>query len=187
MGTVLDPYKGSPSGIFKWWGDFSASTMAVVQLRRSVDGWTVPRFKLEAAQIYTDVGDALAAGDEAALRKLTTPSCLTTMLRSLRSRPKGQRHRWETLDVTASVRQVRIGHHASAPERRFAQVTCEIQAQIIWSIKDRKGGRVSGLGSKEAPHAANDIWVFERCIADPVEPPVWRLKEKLSTEEAANA
>lgn len=147
-----------------------------------VDGWTVPTFKEEAAQIYTDVGAALAAADEKQLRMLTTPSCYATMAASLRERPGGQKQRWQTLDVSTSVVQVRIGHHASFPERRFAQVTCSIDAKLVWTITDKKGKSIGGLGTRDQPHASKDWWVFERCISAPPEPPRWRLKERIAVE-----
>jgi predicted lipid-binding transport protein (Tim44 family) len=140
----------------------------------------VPTFKEEAAEIYAGVGAALAAADEAKLRQLTTPSCFATMAASLRERPAGQRHKWTTLDVATSVVQVRIGHNASLPERQFAQVTCSLDAKLVWTISDKKGARIGGLGSKDAPHQTLDWWVFERCIASPPEPPRWRLKERIA-------
>ena len=147
-------------------------------------GFTVPQFKEEAASIYTGVGAALAAADEDQLRKLTTPSCFATMSASLRQRPNGQRHKWSTFDVGTKVVQVRIGHHASFPDRRFAQVTCEIDAKLVWTIKDKKGTIIGGLGSDAEPHRAHDHWVFERCIAAPPEPPRWRLKERIALPKA---
>ncbi len=178
MATVLDPYEPS-HGWLKGWSGFSASTLAVVQLRNGLSGWSVPQFKDEAAQIYTSVGTALAAADEAALRQLTTRSCFTTMAQSLRSRPAGERHHWQALDVAASIKQVRIGHHRQTPARRFAQVTAAIDARLVWTITDRRGKRVGGVGSKEEPFTASDFWVFERCISEPAEAPAWRLKERL--------
>ncbi len=200
MGTVLERYKPADS-YYRGWLSFSQSTLAVVNLRkvlvltqnplspvtlmpesalRQAVGFTVPQFKEEAAEIYAGVGTALATADEATLRKLTTPSCFATMSASLRERPAGQRHKWTTLDVATSVVQVRIGHHASLPERKFAQVTCSIDAKLIWTITDKKGVRIGGLGSKDAPHETVDWWVFERCIAEPPEPPRWRLKERIA-------
>jgi len=179
MGTVIDQYVPQPS-MFRSFMNFGQSTQAVVQLREALNGWAVPAFKEEAARVYSDVGQALAAADEVELRRLTTPSCFATMRGSLRDRPAGQRHLWDMLSVEARVLQVRIGHHKSAPERRFAQVTCEIDAKLIWTITDKKGVRVGGVGSVETPHEAKDFWVLERCIAMPLEPPAWRLKERLA-------
>ena len=179
MGVVLDRFSPARSWL-KGWSNFSVSTLAVVTLRKDVEGWGVPRFKAEAAKIYSDVGVALASGDEAALRQLTTPSCFAELAASVRARPVGQRHRWETLSCTASVVQVRVGHHASNPERRFAQVTCAIDASLVWTISDKKGVVVSGLGSSAEPYRDNNVWwVFERCISLPAEPPAWRLKEQI--------
>lgn len=179
MGTILDPFNPD-QGYLKGWANFSASTMAIVQLRGVLSGWGVPMFKEESARIYTDVGVALAARDEKKLRELTTPSCFKQLIASMRKRPKGQRQRWETDSVVASVRQVRIGHHKSSPERKFAQVTCSIDAKIIWTIMDSKGAIISGVGSEDEPHEVNDLWVFERCISQAVEPPRWRLKQRLN-------
>lgn len=179
MGTVLDRY-GPDRSWLKGWTSFSASTMAVVSLRKDVEGWGVPAFKQEAAKIYTDVGAALANADEKLLKKLTTPSCFATMKASLRERPNGQRHEWDVRSCIAKVVQVRIGHHASNPGRRFAQVTCEIEASLVWSIFDRKGAIVGGVGSKAQPFEEKGVWwVFERCISQPPEPPAWRLKEQI--------
>lgn len=157
----------------------SESTDAQLFAQQEV-GFTVPTFKEEAAKIYAGVGAALAAADEAKLRQLTTPSCFATMAGSLRERPAGQRHKWTTLDVATSVVQVRIGHNASLLERQFAQVTCSIDAKLVWTITDKKGARIGGLGSKDAPHQTLDWWVFERCISSPPEPPRWRLKERIA-------
>lgn len=146
----------------------------------------MPKMKEEAAAIYADVGAALAAADEAKLRKLTTPSCFATMSAAIRDRPAGQRQTWTTIDANASVVQVRIGHHASNAERRFAQVTCRMDAKIIWAITDKKGKSIGGLGSDEAPHETRDTWVFERCIAEPTEPPRWRLKERIAQPQTGD-
>ena len=184
MATIMDRYSPNRT-LWRGWSSFSVSTLAVVTLRKDLEGWGVPRFKEEAARIYTDVGTALANADEAALRRLTTPSCLAAMLPSLRSRPAGQRQRWETLECNTSVVQVRIGHHASNPDRRFAQVTCGIDAKLVWTITDKKGATVGGLGSAAEPYREKDVWwVFERCISQPAEPPAWRLKEQIRAEPA---
>lgn len=181
MGTVIDRYK-RPEGWVRSWRDFTSSTLAVAGLRRTI-GWTVPAFKQTAAEIYGAVGAAFAAGDLGALKRLTTPSCHAVMRDALKSRADGERHEWETLDVRTSIKQVRIGNHKSTPGRQFAQVTCSIDATLIWSVFDRHGKRVGGMGSSEEPHALNDLWVFERCISEPAEKsPTWRLKEKLPTE-----
>ena len=186
MGTVIDPYAPA-SGYLSGWKNFSVSTMAVVTLRGKVPGFTVPNFKEEAAGIYADVGSALAAADEAELRKLTTPSCFATMASSFRKRPPGQRQKWTTLEAVASVVQVRVGHHASMPGRQFAQVTCKVDAKLVWTIQDKKGVTVGGLGSKDEPHQMRDFWVFERCIAEPPEPPRWRLKERIAQPKEGGA
>ena len=149
-------------------------------LRKDVEGWGVPAFKQEAAKIYTDVGAALANADVKTLKKLTTPSCFATMKASLRERPTGSATQWDVRSCIAKVVQVRIGHHASNPGRRFAQVTCEIEASLVWSIFDRKGAIVGGVGSKAQPFEEKGVWwVFERCISQPPEPPAWRLKEQI--------
>lgn len=181
MGTVIDRYVPTGRTWLMGYSNFAVSTRGIIMLRRELEGWGVPRFKQEAADIYTGVGKALAAADEAALKKLTTASCFAQMLPSLRARPAGQRHAWETLSCTATVVQVRIGHHKSNAERRFAQVTCGIDAQVVYTMQDKKTGAVvGGLGSAAEPyHEKNVWWVFERCISQPVEPPAWRLKEQI--------
>lgn len=176
----FDPNQGYLSG----WRSWSASTLAIVQLRELLPGWGVPAFKREAGQIWADVGAALAAGDESRLRQLTTRLCFATMAPSLRERPAGQRQRWQTLDVDAKVRSVRIAHHASSPERRFAQITCSVEAGVVWTVLDKKGAVVGGVGSETQPHRTNDLVVFERCVSSPAEPPAWRLKEKTPLKEA---
>ena len=179
LGRVIDRYS-SNYGFLKGWTNFSASTLAVVQLRNTLPGFSVPLFKDEAARIYSDVGQAIASADKVKLRRLTTPSCYDTMVSSLQGRPAGQRHSWEVLEAQASVLQVRIGHHQSCPERRFAQITTSISAKLIWTIADKSGKTIGGVGSAAAPHEADDLWVFERCIAHEPEPPAWRLKERLA-------
>lgn len=183
MATVLDRYDPNAAGIVRSWTNFCASTLAVVQLRNGLTGWTVPNFRDEAAGIYSRVGAALAAGDEPALRRLTTRSCFSAMSTSLKERARGERHRWDALDVAASIKQVRIGHHVSAPERRFAQITASIDAKLVWTINDSRGARVGGVGSKASPWGTSDYWVFERCISEAVEAPAWRLKERLTIAE----
>lgn len=184
MGIVLDRYQPTGRSWFKGWTDFSVSTLAVVTLRKDIEGWAVPKFKAEAAQIYKDVGKALAMGDKAALKSLTTPTCYAQMEPSLRSRPAGQRQKWKVLECNASVVQVRVGHHQSNPGRRFAQATCKIDASLVWTITDRKGAIVGGLGTASEPFKETDVWwVFERCISMPAEPPAWRLKEQIRLEK----
>ena len=142
MANVIDRYNPK-LGVLKAWTSWSASTLAVVRLGSTLPGWTVPKFKLEAAQLYIDVGAALAAGSESKLRNLVTPSCLPALLQSIRAPPKGQRHTWETRNVQASIRHVRIGHHASNPGRQFAQITCSIDAQVVWRSPTSARARVS--------------------------------------------
>lgn len=179
MATVLERFNPDPDiGMWKKWSSFTVSTLAVVQLRKELPEWTAIKFKQEASKVWSDVGSSIAEGDEDLLRELTTPSCFATMAASFKTRPKGQRHRWETHGVEAKVRSVRIGHHASTPDRKFAQVTCSIDAKIVWTISDRKGHRVGGVGTAALPHEVHDLVVFERCISNPVQAPRWRMKDK---------
>ena len=53
----------------------------------------------------------------------------------------------------------------------------------MWTIKDRKGQRVGGVGTKDEPFTVNDLVCFERCITNPSEPPKWRMKEKWRAEQ----
>lgn len=182
FGTVMDRFQPNAS-FLKGWGSFFQSTMQVAQIRQNLPEFTVPKFTIEASEIYTQVGAALAAADEKALRRLTTPSCFAGMRENIRGRPFGQRQKWETLSVTARVRQVRVGHHKSHPERHFAQVTCSIDASVLWTVRDKSGARVGGVGSADEPYQASDLWVFERCVTDPPEPPAWRLKEKMPVQQ----
>ena len=184
MGIVLDRYQPTGRSWLKGWSNFSVSTLAIVTLRKDLEGWGVPKFKLESAQIYKDVGKALAAGDKAALKALTTPSCFASMAPSLRARPAGQKQKWKVLECNSSVVQVRIGHHADNPARKFAQATCKIDASLVWTITDKKGKIVGGLGTAAEPFKETDVWwVFERCISMPAEPPAWRLKEQIRLEK----
>ena len=103
--------------------------MAVVQLRKSLPGWAVPDFKVEAAALYEQVSLALAAKDTAQLQRLTTPKCYAALHESIESRPSGERHTWEAQEVLASVKQVRFAHSASQVDRRYVQVTCGIKCR----------------------------------------------------------
>ena len=155
----------------------AASTLAVVALRRVLPEFTVPGFKTTAAEIYDAVGAALAAADGARLRLLTTPSCFTKMAASLRARGVGERHEWRALGTRASIKQVRIGHNASAGTVQYVQVTAHIDARLVWQVRDAEGALVGGAGAEGAPFNASDYWVFERCLAGVH--PAWRLKERL--------
>lgn len=182
MPTVIDRYcpVGTGRTWLKGWSSWTVSTMGVVTLRKDVEGWGVPAFKVEAARIYTEVGKALAASDHQSLRKHTTPSCYQQLAPSLDARPAGQRHKWESLGCAASVVQVRIGHHQNTPDRRFAQVTCAIDAQLVYTITDKTGAVVGGVGSAAEPYRETDVWwVFERCISQAADTPAWRLKEQI--------
>lgn len=84
--------------------------------------------------------------------------------------------------MLASLKQVRMGHHASQSERRFAQITCAVSAKLVWTIKDARGKMVGGVGSEGEPFAIDDLWVFERCVAGcDGDNPAWRLKARLET------
>ena len=185
MGTILDPLD-EEAGVIGSLRSFSASTLAVVQLRSSLEGWSVPAMKAAAGEIYSEVGSALAAANEAKLKTLLTRSFFKKVLPSLRDRPKDQTQSWDILSVNPKVRNVRIGHHASNADRRFAQVTCQIEAKVVWTVTDRKGTVVGGVGSKSEPWKVNDLVVFERCISQPAEPPAWRMKERMSSPLAAS-
>ena len=143
----------------------------------------MPHFKRHAAQRFDGVGAALAAADEPALRELTTPSCFAAMMPTIRNRPAGQRQLWHSQNVDAKIKQVRIGHNASAPNMQYAQVTCEIDAEVVWEILSPRGEVIGGTGKKGEPFRAQSNWVFEGCIsikADPAAPlHAWRLKERL--------
>ena len=143
----------------------------------------MPRFKAFAADNFCKVGEAFAAADEASLRQLTTASCFRTLQSSLQSRPAGQSHRWRSFGVDARIKQVRLGHHASDHEVRFAQVTCEILARIVWELHDSNGEVIGKTGSDGDPFRVNDFWVFERNISvgakQPDSPQTWLLKERL--------
>lgn len=188
LATVLDQYNPTGSGFLSAWRGWTVSTLAVVQLREKMAGFSVPNFRSEAQALFCSVGDALAKADEHKLRGLTTPMCFATMAASLKARPTGERHEWKAVEVVASMKQVRVGHHASNEERKFAQITARITAKLVWSIRDRKGALVGGVGSPDAPFAIDDYWVFERCIGDDAAA-AWRLKARLevSSVEAPNS
>ena len=116
-------------GVLRNFRGWCESTMAVVQLRKSLPGWAVPDFKVEAATLYEQVSLALAAKDTAQLQRLTTPKCYAALHESIESRPSGERHTWEAQEVLASVKQVRFAHSASQVDRRYVQVTCGIKCR----------------------------------------------------------
>ena len=145
LATVLDRYR--TKGYFGSFQSFTVSTLAVVQLRKEIPGFGIPSLKEDAAKLFCGVGEALADADKRRLQRLTTPMCYSTMSSSLRSRPLGEKHSYRAFDAVASVKQVRVGHHASNPNRRFAQATCIISAKVIWTIKDAKGKLVGGVGN----------------------------------------
>jgi hypothetical protein len=176
LGTVMDRYVPRPSWL-KAWGGWCSSTIALAQLQRAI-GFTVPLFKTHAAVLFEEVGVALARADEAALARLTTPSCLATMRAALKARPKGQRHSWISHGADASIKQIRLGHSSRERHRKFAQVTCAIEAKMVYEIRDKEGKLVGSTGSEAAPHALTDVWVFERVLA---EGGAWRLKERLGS------
>jgi len=158
--------------------------MCLAQIQAAT-GFTVPQFKAHSAGLFEEVGVALAQADEARLQRLTTPSCFETMRPALRSRPKGQRHSWTSHGVVSSIKQIRVGFSSSDRERKFAQVTCAIEAQMVYEIHDTAGKLVGSTGSAATPHSLTDIWVFERMLAPGG---AWRLKERLgSLEELSEA
>eukprot|EP00966_Prymnesium_polylepis_P030876 718327-Prymnesium_polylepis.1 len=165
---------------------YAVSTLAVVQMRQKVPGFAVPRLKADAAQIFCDVGGALATGDLRRLQELTTPMCYSTMSKSLLARPKGETHNYRALDAQASVVQFRVGHHASEPDRKFAQATCSISAKVVWTIKDGRGKAIGGVGTEDAPFELCDHWVFERIIeGEGAESSTWRLKVRLDMPDVS--
>lgn len=177
--SVIDPFTIKPS-IIDSWRDWVTSTLAVVQLRQTTD-FTVPRLREEAAQIFCDVGDALARRDKRRLKQLTTPMCYSSMEKALQVRPSGEVHQYRAVEASANVKQFRIGHLASDSTRRFAQATCLINAKVVWEIKDAEGQRIGGVGTEDEPHQLSDLWVFERCISgDNSEVMSWRLKLRRS-------
>ena len=126
FGAVIDPFRQQPLSVWGSASSWLSSTLAVGKLRQIEPSWTVPNFKAHAAELYTQVGHALAASEEQTLARITTPSCFQIMRQSLRSRPRTERHHWEAVHVAASIKQVRIGHMESDRERHYAQVTCEV-------------------------------------------------------------
>ena len=136
-------------GIFGHWKAWGGSTLAVGQLRRATD-FTVPLFRAEAQDLYQRLGAALAESNFEALRKLSTPTQYAQLVKSLESRSPSEVHTYEASDVVAHIRQVRLGHAASAPELKFAQVTAAFQ---------RGGRRVDAAGDPggSAPTTRRDI------------------------------
>ena len=135
-------------------------------------------FKDEAS-----VGKALASGDHDELRKLATPTQYSQLIQSLESRSPSEVHTYEASDVVAHIRQVRLGHAASAPELKFAQVTAAISATVVWRVCDAAGEITGGLGADDPPYEIkHDLWVFESCTT---ETPAlgWRLKARLGLEQ----
>ena len=146
-------------GVLRNFRGWAESTMAVVQLRKSLPGWAVPEFKLEAATLYEQVSLALAAEDAAKLQELTTPSCFAALNESLQARPSGQRHSWEAQEIVASVKQVRFTHSANQTDRQYAQVTCGIVCNLVWRIEvgrdpDLDPGPTPAPGPSPAPGPA---------------------------------
>ena len=108
-----------------------------------------------------------------------TPSCLRSMLPALKARPRGQRHSWTSHGVTASIKQIRLAHATQTggeEQRRYAQVTCVVDAAMVYEISG--AGETASTGSSEAPHQLCDVWVYERALGDGGS---WRLKERLGT------
>ena len=184
MGTVIDPYTPDAS-FLKAWKSWSLSTLAIVQLRNFVNEFSALEFKAQAADLFTNVGQALARADEKRLATLTTPSCFRQMLASLRARPQGQVHTWSCPDITASIKQARIGYNASDKDVKYAQLTCAIDAKIVWEIRNDAGKLIGSTGSEEAPHALRDFWVMERCLSESASRSGWQLKERLMIEKAS--
>ena len=156
------------AGALRAWSSFANSTLAIAQLRRTVPDFNVPDFKRTAADLYTSVSTALAEGNRGRLEAMCTASCYATLERSLRSRARGERHSWRGGSVVASVKMVRLGHQkgggsdqkgggsnegkgAEDLPRKYAQVTCQITAELLYDVFDRHGVRVGGAGSEEAP------------------------------------
>ena len=182
------------------------SARAALQLQCQTSS-SLKAAKQEAARVYEAVGAALAAGDEAALRELCTPSCFEQLKESLRARSQHEHHHWEVVELAASPAAIRIGkqqqqqqqqqrQQATGPsysspsggERLFAQLTCRIDARVVWEVvRDTSHGgvHVRRIGSKDDPHVVAHHWVLERCIGEPAcdsvaEPPsMWRLKARL--------
>ena len=178
LATVLDRYRAK--GLFGSFQSFTVSTLAVVQLRKEVPGFGIPGLKEDAAALFCGVGEALADADKRRLQQLTTPMCYSTMSASLRSRPLGEKHSYRAFDAVASVKQMRVGHHASNPGRRFAQATCIINAKVVWTITDAKGKLVGSVGTENEPFDLSDYWVFERLISgEGSDSGSWRLKVRL--------
>lgn len=94
MATVIDAFNPK-AGMVSAWRGWTTSTLAVIDLRRVLPEFTVPKFKDEAAHIFVGVGAALAAADVSTLRRLTTPMCFATMSSSLSARPSGEQHSWQ--------------------------------------------------------------------------------------------
>ena len=182
LGHLIEPYNDKGEmGIFGHWKAWGGSTLAVGQLRRATD-FTVPLFRAEAQDLYQKLGKALASADADELRKLATPTQYSQLIQSLESRSASEVHTYEATDVVAHIRQVRLGHAASAPELKFAQVTAAISARVVWRVCDAAGEIVGGLGADDPPYdIKQDLWVFESCTT---ETPAlgWRLKARLGLE-----
>ena len=187
LDTILDQQNLlEQHGMMRRVGAAIVSARAALQLQRQTSSG-LKAAKQEAARVYEAVGAALAAGDEAALQELCTPSCFEQLKDSLRTRSQHEHHHWDVVELAASPKAIRISSESDGG-RLFAQLTCRIDARVVWEVvrdSSRGGEHVRRIGSKGDPHVVAHHWVLERCIGEPIcegvaeASSMWRLKARL--------
>ena len=70
-------------------------------------------------------------------------------------------------------------YHERDPSRSYAQITCQIDAAISFTVQDAAGEVLVRSGTQDEPFELSDMWVFERCVSAPVETAAWQLKARI--------
>ncbi len=161
---------------------------ALAKVKKDVPNWTLPSFKTEACELYRQVCAAIAAGDQNALRHVTTESLLTALKREIKQREAGgwARVEWslEALEECAVVHGRLVAPNPKDTSVAWAQLTVALRSTQRFSAYDARGKRVAG--DPDTPVRVQDYWVFERALmpGTPDGMKRWRAAARITLPQA---
>ena len=214
--VTVEPYEISKGGEGKaeekkeegkgWWAryresaaDASKDTMAVMAIKKEMDGFTTEKFEELAGESYVLINDAFYSDSRSlsTLRRLTTEKVFTqlkremklarspaanptshasTNNRSKKSPPASRAFRWslDEFSVPPKIMQSRA-FPLRDDEDVWAQITVKFESLQSLDITDASSGT---LISSHPNQEVVEYWVFERRLRAP-EDTNWRLCDRL--------
>ena len=167
-----------------WWANYresaqeaSRNTMAVMAIKKEMDGFTPAKFEDLAGESYVIVNEAFYAGKLAPLRQLTTEKLFTALKREVKLAREAERnYEWSLGEYTVAPK---IMQSRAFPLRDDQ----DLWAQITVKFESLQSLRVTSAVTGELIKAVDETpiveyWVFERRLRAP-DDTHWRICDRL--------